>query len=81
MAGSMTCTSGPWRRQTSTKWVKPLGSRTTRRAGSAPASGSNRWSTGSITCSAERPSCWAIPSSVSIDVPSTSVWQASRSRP
>jgi hypothetical protein len=39
------------------------------------------WSTGIISCSAARPRSSAISSIVSIDVPSTSVWQASRRRP
>ena len=80
-AGSITCTQSPCTRQTTTKWVSPDGSRTTTIAGSASASGSSRWSTGIITCSASRPRLSASVSSVSIDVPSTDVWQASRRRP
>jgi hypothetical protein len=80
-AGSITCTQRPWRRHATTKWVKPLGSRTTTMAGSARASGSRKLSAGTMICSAGRPSCPATTSSESMEVPSTSVWQASRRRP
>ena len=77
----MSCTQRPCRRHATTKCGMPLGSRATAIAGSAVAHGIATWSAGSMSCATSSPSARADASSALIDVPSTSVWQASRSRP
>jgi hypothetical protein len=79
--GSITWTSPRFRRQATTKWAPLSSRRSTTSPGSAAASGSNTASGGSRTCRASKPSCRATRSNVSREVPSTLVWQTSRSRP
>ncbi len=69
----MICTQPARAAHTTTKWVMPLALSTTPIAGRAAASRRNTCSAGIITCSTSRPSDPAISSSVSIEVPSTSL--------
>ena len=80
-AGSITWATPAARLQMIAKCVLPFGSRVTAIQGSDPASSRSTRSFGRSTCSTGTPSSPAMAWSVSIDVPSTSVWHASRRRP